>query len=55
MGIWMNVKTRADIRKLVPYVAAFIGVLLILRGLNLGIPYVSPIISNTPVNGVECH
>ncbi|MDQ6469451.1 sulfite exporter TauE/SafE family protein [Flavobacterium sp. LHD-80] len=33
---------RNKIQKAIPYVAVFIGVLFILRGLGLGIPYVSP-------------
>ena len=36
---------RNKIQKAIPYVTVFIGVLFILRGLGLGIPYVSP--SNT--------
>lgn len=34
--------TRRKINRAVPYFVAVMGVLLILRGLNLGIPYVSP-------------
>ncbi|MFB9079900.1 sulfite exporter TauE/SafE family protein [Flavobacterium procerum] len=33
---------RNKIQKAIPYVAVFIGVLFILRGLGLGIPYISP-------------
>ncbi|WP_426485732.1 sulfite exporter TauE/SafE family protein [Flavobacterium sp. 2] len=33
---------RNKIQKAIPYVAVFIGVLFILRGLGLGIPYLSP-------------
>ncbi|MBE8723955.1 sulfite exporter TauE/SafE family protein [Flavobacterium hungaricum] len=33
---------RNKIQKAIPYVAAVIGVLFILRGLGLGIPYISP-------------
>ncbi|WPO77460.1 sulfite exporter TauE/SafE family protein [Flavobacterium sp. KACC 22761] len=33
---------RNKIQKAIPYVTVFIGVLFILRGLGLGIPYVSP-------------
>ncbi len=33
---------KTAINKLVPYVVVIIGVLFILRGLNLGIPYISP-------------
>ena len=33
---------RNKIQTFIPYVAVFIGCLFILRGLGLGIPYVSP-------------
>ena len=47
---------RNKIQKTIPYVAIIIGVLFILRGLGLGIPYVSPsnmslFVQNTP----NCH
>ena len=38
----MTVSFRNKIQKLIPYVGVVIGVLFILRGLGLGIPYVSP-------------
>lgn len=38
----ISVKVRSGIRKIQPYMIAIMAVLLILRGLNLGIPYVSP-------------
>ena len=34
--------TKSKIRKLVPIFVLLIGVLFIIRGLGLGIPYVSP-------------
>ncbi len=42
---YLTVPIRNKIQKVIPYVAVVIGVLVILRGLGLGIPYVSP--SNT--------
>ena len=47
---------RNKIQKAIPYVAILIGVLFILRGLGLGIPYVSPsdmslFVQSTP----NCH
>jgi uncharacterized protein len=38
----MTVSFRNKIQKVIPYVGVIIGVLFILRGLGLGIPYVSP-------------
>lgn len=42
---YLTLPIRNKIQKVIPYVAILIGVLFILRGLGLGIPYVSP--SNT--------
>ncbi|MCG8732491.1 sulfite exporter TauE/SafE family protein [Tenacibaculum finnmarkense] len=47
---------RKTIQQAIPYVVVFIGILFILRGLGLGIPYVSPLpVSNltAPIQG--CH
>jgi len=41
----ITISIKNKIQKAIPYVAAFIGILFILRGLGLGIPYISP--SNT--------
>ncbi|WP_072942077.1 sulfite exporter TauE/SafE family protein [Flavobacterium granuli] len=42
LNSFLTVKTRNKIQKAIPYVAVIIGVLFILRGLGLGIPYISP-------------
>ena len=52
----MTVSFRKKIQKAIPYVGVIIGILFILRGLGLGIPYVSPanmslFIQETP----KCH
>ena len=52
----MTVSFRNKIQKVIPYVGVIIGILFILRGLGLGIPYVSPanmslFIQETP----NCH
>ena len=39
---FLTVPIRNRIQKVIPYVGVIIGVLFILRGLGLGIPYVSP-------------
>ncbi len=41
-GNKINLSLRKKINKIIPYLAALMAVLFILRGLNLGIPYVSP-------------
>lgn len=51
-----NALLRKRIQQAIPYVVVFIGVLFILRGLGLGIPYLSPLPQydfNSSVNG--CH
>lgn len=47
---------RNKIQKAIPYVAVIIGVLFILRGLGLGIPYLSPSNMSLFVQGTpNCH
>lgn len=41
-GNFVNVKARQKLSKVIPYFAGLIAVLFILRGLSLGIPYISP-------------
>ena len=41
-GTMISLKLRIFVHKLSPYVIVLLGVLFILRGLSLGIPYVSP-------------
>lgn len=50
----LSVPMRNKIQKVIPIVAVFIGMLFIMRGLGLGIPYVSPsdlslFVQNNPV------
>lgn len=42
MGFNLNSKGRRYITRVIPYFAVLIGLLFILRGLGLGIPYLSP-------------
>ena len=41
-GSFVSLTMRNKIKKAVPYILCFMGILLILRGLNLNIPYISP-------------
>lgn len=56
-GNFVTVSFRSQIRKAVPLVIGLMAVLLILRGLNLGIPYISPQIEQTEegLSEGECH
>lgn len=42
LSAWVSIGLRNTIKKITPYVVAGIAVVLILRGMNLGIPYISP-------------
>jgi len=42
MNSFITIPIRNRIQKIIPYVGVAIGILFILRGLGLGIPYVSP-------------
>ena len=44
-------------RKWIPVLMALFGIIFILRGLGLGIPYISPRAINTPsqIQNIECH
>lgn len=53
LGQFITVKYRNHIRHAMPYVVSFMAVLLIVRGLNLGIPYVSPEFEKN-TNTVSC-
>lgn len=49
----LSQRWRVKLYRLVPFFAVFVGFLIILRGLNLGIPYLSPHFKETKT--VECH
>lgn len=41
-GRLLPLKIRSKVRYIIPFTSVLVGVLLVVRGLNLGIPYVSP-------------
>ena len=53
-GIYIGPGIRKKFNQVSPYVALFMGALLILRGLNLNIPYLSPHIHDTRAV-ISCH
>lgn len=55
-GSYMNQKLRFRLRKVVPVFLLFMAAFLIMRGMNLGIPYISPVLpaASQPV-GMGCH
>ena len=54
-GQALGIETRMLLRKAVPFLVMAVGILLILRGLNLGIPFVSPALPGSPGASAECH
>lgn len=56
LGKFLNSTIKQRIQKAIPVFVVIIGVLFILRGLGLGIPYVSPApIVETATSAIECH
>ena len=51
---FISLSLRNKINKIIPYVAVVVGILFILRGLGLGIPYVSPSNMSLFVSSAEC-
>ena len=58
-GNLISLSLKNSIRSITPYVLSVMAVLLILRGLNLGIPYVSPKIqtdtARVHTTDINCH
>lgn len=46
---------RLRLRRALPLVTVLVALLLILRGLDLGIPFVSPMLPNAPGRPISCH
>lgn len=57
LGIFASAGVRQKFNKLIPYGIAVVAVLMIMRGMALGIPYISPELPETVVQPVEncCH
>ncbi|THU30717.1 sulfite exporter TauE/SafE family protein [Niastella caeni] len=54
-GVHIKLSVRQQIKKAIPFIIAGMAVLLILRGLNLGIPFVSPVMAEAPQPAISCH
>jgi uncharacterized protein len=56
-GKFINLGVRRKLNKLIPYFAIVLAIIFILRGMALGIPYLSPKISAQVVNesNLDCH
>lgn len=54
-GNAITFSARKKINKAVPYLMTVMAFILILRGLNLGIPFISPVLANAPADVINCH
>ena len=55
-GSFLSQKVRLHLRRTIPIFLAFMAALLVLRGLNLGIPYISPSLPEEDLGGeIICH
>ncbi|MEY8848857.1 sulfite exporter TauE/SafE family protein [Psychroserpens sp. XS_ASV72] len=56
LGKFLNTSMKQRIQKAIPVAVVIIGLLFILRGLGLGIPYLSPApIADMASSAIECH
>lgn len=55
VGMLANVSLRNRIKKMMPFFIAAMGIVLILRGLNLGIPFISPVLASPRPESISCH
>lgn len=53
-GQFFSLTIRNSFRKLVPVFVSVMAVILILRGMNLGIPFISPVLQSAPQAVVSC-
>ena len=50
-----SLQLRNSFRKIVPVFVCLMAVVLILRGMNLGIPFISPLLQSASQSAVSCH
>lgn len=54
-GQFVKPAVRGAMQKAVPWFVVLVGVVLVLRGMNLGIPFVSPALPGAAEDAVVCH
>ena len=54
-GNAITFSVRRRIKNAVPYLMTVMALILILRGMNLGIPFISPVMANAPGEVINCH
>jgi hypothetical protein len=53
-GSFISLNVRNNMKKAIPFFVATMAILLILRGLNLNIPMISPVMNNSAAHVVDC-
>jgi len=53
-GSRIDLSMRNNIKKAIPFILGIMAVILVLRGLNLGIPFISPILAKAPAHVISC-
>ncbi|MGD8306356.1 MAG: sulfite exporter TauE/SafE family protein [Ignavibacteria bacterium] len=54
-GKYINIGIRTKLRAATPYLAILLAIIFILRGMNLGIPYLSPKLTSQNVTSTKVH
>lgn len=54
-GYRINMAVRHQFKKAVPFFMLALGIVLVLRGLDLNIPFISPVLPVVPGNAASCH
>ena len=54
-GQFVSLKVRNSFRRITPVFVIVMAIVLILRGMNLGIPFISPLLQSSSQAAVSCH
>lgn len=54
-GIRISLNVRRNLKRATPFIIAAMGIILILRGMNLGIPFISPVMVDAQAPAAGCH
>ncbi len=52
---FLGLQIRNSFRKVTPFVISIVAAILILRGMNLGIPFISPVLQSATEATISCH
>jgi uncharacterized protein len=55
IGHQLKPSSRIYFKQLIPFFILFFGVVLVLRGLNLNIPFISPVLPGASAQVISCH